>query len=67
MFSQFVLIQDKENPTKYHVEIDGKPIPSTRSVTIRVGVDRVPTVNIELIATSVVKTEADVEIKGDNA
>ena len=66
MWHQFSLIQDRTTPTKFAVELDGKPI-EARSVNIHVGVDCAPTVMIELMSTSVIKMNAKVTIKGDNA
>ena len=66
MFHQFMLIQDKTRPTKYHVEIDGKPV-NARSIDIHVGINEIPTVKVELLASPVAKMEADIKISGDNA
>ena len=65
MFHQFMLIQDKTQPNKYHVEIDGKPV-KIKSADIHVGMDEVPTVKIELLSAPIVKVNADMKI-GDNA
>ena len=55
MINHFSMIQ--QSPTSYVTELDGKRV-SCRSVKIDVGLDRAPTVELELIS------EANCEIDG---
>lgn len=66
MFHQFMLIQDKTQPSRYHVEIDGKPV-KIKSADIHVGMNETPTVKIELLSAPIIKLDADMDVIGDNA
>ena len=61
MFHQFMLIQDKTEPSRFYVEIDGKPV-RIKSADIHVGVNEIPSVKIELLSAPVIKIDADMEI-----